>query len=260
MTGRSPRDRFLTIYGRMPVLEALRDPNVPVAKVFVAHQAQGESLSEILSEARRRSVQLERVKDEMITALARSSRHHQGVAADVAAPAMSSLEEFLERRRGRLHRTSVLLIDAVHNPANLGMIIRSATAAGLDAIIVPARGTAELGPLVIKASAGVAFRAPIVRCDDAAEAAAALSEARFELAGLDASVAEAEDLFTTELTDRAAYVVGNETSGLSAGVAALVTRWLRIPLAGGVESLNVASAATLLAYEVRRRLSLERKA
>ena len=154
MTARSPRDRFLTVYGRMPVLEALRDPSVPVSKVFVAHQAHGETIAEILTEARRRSVQLERVEDEMISALARSSRHHQGVAADVAAPDMCSLEEFLERRRGRLYRTSVLLIDSVHNPANVGMIIRSATAAGLDAIIVPSRGTAELGPLVIKASLG----------------------------------------------------------------------------------------------------------
>lgn len=255
MTSRSPRDRFLTVYGRMPVLEALRDDNVPIAKVFVAHNAHGESLSEILVEARRRSVDLERVKEEMITALARSSRHHQGVAADVAAPAMSSLEDFLQRRRGRLHRTSVLLADSIHNPSNLGMIIRSATAAGLDAIIVPSKGTAELGPLVIKASAGVAFRAPIVRCDDPTEAAVALTEARFQLVGLDATMADSEDLFTAPLAERAAYVLGNETTGLCEGVASLVTRWLRIPVGGGVESLNVACAATLLAYEVHRRVS-----
>ena len=73
-------------------------------------------------------------------------------------------------------------------------------------------------------------------------------------------MAEAEDLFAADLADRAAYVMGNETTGLSQGVADLVTQWLRIPLTGGVESLNVATAATLVAYEVRRRLNGERKA
>ena len=145
----SLRDRFLSVYGRMPVLEALLDQTVPVAKVFMAHNAEGESIAEILHEAQRRRINLERVKPEMVSAVAHTSRH-QGVAADVTAPAMSNLGSFLERRRGgRNHATAALLLDRVHNPSNVGMILRSATAAASVAgIIVPRRGTAELGPLV----------------------------------------------------------------------------------------------------------------
>lgn len=238
----------------MPVLEALASPDLAVSRVFVAETATGEAVGRIVSAAAARGVPVERVTVERVAALARNGRHHQGVAADVDAPNLCPLGTFLERRsHGRAHRSAVLVLDAVHNPANVGMVLRSATAAGLDGVVVPRRGTAELGPLVVKASAGVAFHAPVVRCETTVEAVDALLDARFEVVGLDAAVPGAADLFTAGLPERAAYVVGNEADGLSPAVRARVGRWLRVPLAGGVESLNVAAAATLLAFEVARR-------
>ena len=118
--------------------------------------------------------------------------------------------------------------------------------------MVPRRGTADLGPLVLKASAGVAFRAPLLRCETAAGAVEHLAAARFALVGLDPRLGAAS-LFDAALPERAAYVVGNEATGVSAPVAAQIDTWLRIPLSGGVESLNVATAATLVAFEVARR-------
>lgn len=268
VAGRSPRDRYLTIYGRMPVLEALRSagrerrPGEPsrstsggmrVAKVFVSQRAGGPAIEEILEAAEAAAVAVERVREEMVAAVSRNGRHHQGVAADLVAAGLEPLAGFLERRHGRAHATSLLLLDGVHNPANVGMIIRSATAAGLDGVVVPRRGTADLGPLVIKASAGVALHATLLRCDTSVEAAGHLADARFALVGLDAGRPGGGSLFGAELPDRAAYVVGNEADGLSPEVAERVDRWLRIPLQGGVESLNVSSAATLLAYEIGRR-------
>ena len=248
-----PADRYLVVYGRQPVRELLGSRDVTVAKVFVSERARGDAVDAIASAAARRGVTLERVREEMVTAVSRNGRHHQGVVADVVAPGLQTLGAFLERRsHGRGHRTSVLVLDGVHNPANVGMIIRSATAAALDGVVVPRRGTAELGPLVFKASAGVAFRAPLVRCDTSADAVTELAAARFTIVGLDAR-AEAGSLFDAELPERAAYVLGNEATGVSTPVAALVDRWLRIPLSSGVESLNVANAATLLAFEVARR-------
>jgi 23S rRNA (guanosine2251-2'-O)-methyltransferase len=268
---RSPRDRYLTIYGRMPVLEALRSAapasaappaaapssGVRVAKVFLSQRAGGAAVEEILAAADAADVVVERVREEMVAAVARNGRHHQGVAADLVAAGLEPLADFLERRHGRTHDTSLLMLDGVHNPANAGMIIRTAVAAGLDGVVVPRRGTAELGPLVIKASAGVALSAPLLRCATASEAAELLVEARFHLVGLDATRADADSLFAADLPGRAAYVLGNEAEGISPAVADLVERWVRIPLAGGVESLNVSSAATLVAFEVSRRRNRE---
>lgn len=250
MTAR--QDRHLTVFGRKPVLEALADPALTVTKVFVQHGQGGAPIEAILQAARAADVEVERVGEAFVTALTRAPSQHQGVAADVAAPQMTDLAGFLERHRGgRAYACAVLVVDGVSNPANLGMILRSAAGAGLDGIVVPRRGTADLGPLVIKASAGVAFAAPVVRCDTSTEAVQALVEARFEVVGLDATAAES--LFDAHLGERCAFVLGNETDGLSAEVAALVTRRVAIPLAAGVESLNVACAATLVAFEAARR-------
>ncbi|MEA3215387.1 MAG: rRNA (guanosine2251-2-O)-methyltransferase [Acidimicrobiia bacterium] len=242
------------------MLAALQTPHVRVAKVLISQRAQGAPVDAIVQAAQAEAVPVERVKDEMVTAVARNGRHHQGVVADVAAAGLELLGDFLERRaHGRGYRASVLLLDGVHNPANVGMVIRSALAAGLDGVVIPRRGTAELGPLVIKASAGTAFRAPLLRCATAAEGAALLLEGRFTLVGLAARPDEAESLFDAVLSERAAYVLGNEAEGISPAVGALIERWLGIPLGEAVESLNVAMAATLVAYEVRRERSGRRR-
>lgn len=239
----------MTVYGRKPVLEALTD-GLPVARVHLADGARGEIVSEILTAARTRGVQVNRVSERRVSSISRNGRQDQGVVADVAAPRMQALGAFLEQRTGRDYATSVLLLDGIHNPANLGMILRTATAAGLDGVVVPEDETASIGPLTIKASAGVAFRAPILRIDRAEYAAAQLVEARFEVVAVDA---DGEDLFESELSERVALVLGNESEGISSVVREICVRTVSLPLSNEVESLNVAAAAAVVAYDLMRR-------
>jgi 23S rRNA (guanosine2251-2'-O)-methyltransferase len=131
------------------------------------------------------------------------------------------------------------------------MIIRTATAAGLDGVVLPRVGSPDVGPLVVKASAGVALSATVLRTHTATDAAAALAAAGVTLVGLDA--AAATDLWSVGLPDRVGFVLGNETTGVSPAVAAQVEQWCAIPLTGGVDSLNVASAAAVVAFELARR-------
>jgi len=247
----SPRDRYLTVHGRKPVLEAL-EAGQPVARIHLAERLDADFTNRVLDLARAREVRVERTSDRRLTAIARSGQH-QGVVADVKAPRMVPLMAFLEQRTGRLHATTVLVLDHIHNPANLGMILRTATAAGIDGVVVPDVGTAAVGPVAIKASAGVAFHAPILRVDKVEYAVTQLDDARFEIVGLEAG---GDSLFDCELPERIAVVVGNETDGLSEEVRAACHRYVSVPLANGVESLNVAVAASVVAYEmVRRSLS-----
>ena len=247
----SPRDSFLTVMGRKPVIEALHDESLRFDKILLSDRARGPEIDTITGMAASRKVSLELVDEAKVTAVARSARHHQGVVADVIAPAMQTLNDFCEqRRRGKDWACSVLVLDHVHNPANVGMILRSATAAGIDGVIVPHKGTADIGPVAIKASAGVAFRAPILRCETIGEAVHILGEHRFDILGLDAG---GTALFDAELPERAAYVIGNESAGLSAAVQDACDANLSIPLENGVESLNAAVAAALVSYEVVRR-------
>jgi 23S rRNA (guanosine2251-2'-O)-methyltransferase len=247
---KSPKDTFITVYGRMPVLEVLQDRRLEVDKLIVADNARGESLDRILGLARRRGVPVKSAAPHRVKLLAGNGKQDQGILADVIAPRMRTLGEFTEaERRGR---SQVLVLDGVNNPQNVGMIIRTATAAGLAGVVLPRVGSPTIDPLVIKASAGVAFHASIIRCRTGAEAAEELGRAGFVIYGLSGeastSLYEADDL-----PGRLALVLGNESTGVAPETADWVDRWLSIPMAGGVESLNVASAAAVVCFDLVRR-------
>jgi 23S rRNA (guanosine2251-2'-O)-methyltransferase len=248
----SPRDRYLTVYGRRPVLAALLNPDLQVDRVHLADNAEGASAVEIEEAARAAGVDLVRASPNRVKLLAGNGRHDQGVVADVVAPGMRSLGDWLDDAP---ETADVLVLDNVRTPANVGMILRTATAAGLAGVVVPFSGVSDLGPLVIKASAGVAFTAPILRTRTAVEALTLLRQARFRVYGLTGGAGTS--LFDARFAGRAAFVLGNESDGLSEEARRHVQVALRIPMSGAVESLNVASAAAVLSFELlRRRLAV----
>jgi 23S rRNA (guanosine2251-2'-O)-methyltransferase len=243
----SPKHRFITVYGRNPVIEVLDDPTLVVDKVVLAEGVRGHGIGEILGLARDRGVPVQRASAERVKKLAGNGRQDQGVFADVVAPRMRPLSDALDDVAVR----RLLLLDGITTPANVGMILRTVTAAGVEGVVVPQRGVASIDPLVVKASAGVAFRAPILKVATAAEAAEALGAAGFHLVGLAADAPSS--LFEATWPEHVAFVLGSETAGVAADVAEHVRSWVSIPMAGGVESLNVAAAAAVVCFELVRR-------
>jgi 23S rRNA (guanosine2251-2'-O)-methyltransferase len=246
-TGSHPRDRFITIFGRKPVLEALRDEALTIEKLLVANNAKGDLIKEIIGAASQRKIKVLRRPPKEITRISRNGRQDQGVVVDVQAPSMSSLEDWLGsgRQSGQL-----FILDGVTTPGNVGMIIRSVTAAGATGIVVPRRGCPEIGPLVIKASAGVALRSTILRCETTVGAINFLRQAGWTIAGLRGH--DAESLYETTMPERVAWVLGNESVGISEDASARIEHWVEIPMAMSVESLNVATAAAVVAFEHAR--------
>jgi 23S rRNA (guanosine2251-2'-O)-methyltransferase len=253
MEERSPRERYLTVFGRIPVLEVLNDHSLVVEHVFIATDVAKPLAREIAALATTRGVAIQYVPRDRVTRISGSGKQHQGVAVDVVAPNRSSLGDWLDAF-STATSASCIVLDDVTTPANVGMVIRSATAAGIDGIVVPSRGVADLGPLVIKASAGVAFRAPLLRVRTSLEAVQLLMTAGFDVVVLDAK--GPEDLWDALFGSHIAFVLGGEHAGVSVDVSRLATRTVRIPMAENVESLNVAASAAIVCFEVARRRHL----
>lgn len=238
----------LTLFGRKPALEALLDPSLTIHCLHLADSNRPAGIiAQITAEAERRGAEI-RYHDRLaLSRISKNGRQDQGVALDVVCPQFTSLSTFLDRSSAPQR---VLALDGVTNPQNVGMIIRSAVAAGIDGILYPKRGIASMGPLVIKASAGNLFKAPIIRCETVAEALEKLRSHGYRIAALEAD--GKQSLFELNVEGSMVCVLGGETEGISPTVQALVDTRLSIPMAHGVESLNVAVTAALVAFHIKK--------
>ncbi len=238
-------DDLLTIYGRKPVLEALKDESLSAFRLHLAESNKpGGTLEQIETLAARRGIETHRHDRQALSRISRNRRQDQGVALDLHCPGHQTHEAFLAASGERPFR--LIALDRITNPQNLGMIIRSVAASPMDGLLLPRRGCAPLDPLVIKASAGALFRASLVRCETLADALPGFAQAGADIRRLSGEATESLSRFRPE--GAAVYVLGNETDGVSEGVARLCTGSLRIPMARGVESLNVAATASIIAF------------
>jgi len=237
--------RMLTIYGRNAVFEAMQDKRTKIHRIHLASSNKpAKILDQIIQMAQLRGIEVCYKDRAQLSRISKNSKQDQGIAADIKLENISTLESLINNRSNAASR--YLLLDGVQNPQNLGMIIRSSAAAGIDALIVPHKNTAALGPLTIKASAGAIFKCPIVRCDTAKEAAQALKNAQVTLITLKANAPK--KLGDAQHQKTHCYVLGNETDGVSKAVAQLADDSVSIPMQNNVESLNVAVTAALIAY------------
>jgi 23S rRNA (guanosine2251-2'-O)-methyltransferase len=238
-------DGLLTVYGRKPVLEALQDKATSIHRLHLADSNKpAEILDDIIALAKAKGAEIVYHNRTALSRISKNSSQDQGVAADLICRGFQTYDSFLKKSAGQ--KFSLLALDGVSNPQNLGMIIRSACAGNIDGILLPQQGTAQIDPLVIKASAGTVFRAPILRCKNLVEALKEFKTANTLICSLSSHAKSTLKEFTPEQS--CIYVLGNETEGVSKEVSQLCNESVRIPMNNGVESLNVAVTAALIAF------------
>ena len=236
------------IAGRNAVFEALSSKR-PVNKIFIKMGLQGGNLGKILATAQDAAIPVEYVQAEKLDRMAPGIRH-QGIVALASPIAFSSLETVLERAASRKEMPFLLLLDELQDPQNVGALIRSADAAGVHGVLLPRRRSCPLNMVVAKISAGAVNYVPVVQIGNIVQTLRNLKEQGFWVVGADM---DGESLyFETDLDRPLVLVVGAEGKGIGRLVKENCDMLVRIPMQGGVNSLNASAAGAILLYEVVR--------
>jgi 23S rRNA (guanosine2251-2'-O)-methyltransferase len=224
----------LIVYGRNPVLEAVRGPRQVKRLWATAPAARGEEWLAAL----RPEIVAEHDLEELC-----GSPDHQGVCAEAEPYRYADPRGLLEA-----DDAIVVALDEVQDPRNLGALCRVAECAGAAGLVIGERRAAQVTPVVCKASAGAVEHLPVARVRNLADYLAEAKEAGAWVYG--ASATDAVPYDQPDYRGRVVVVFGSEGRGLRPRVRAACDQLIALPMNGTIESLNVSSAASAVLYGI----------
>jgi 23S rRNA (guanosine2251-2'-O)-methyltransferase len=238
------------IAGLHPVREALRARRRPLYRLGVRAGEGRAALAELVALATAAEVVVEEVDSDELARRAGPGVAHQGVVLTAGPLPELTLEALAA---GSASPRTLVALDGVEDPQNLGAIARVAEASGAAGLLLTQRRAPPLGPAVARASAGAIEWLPVARVVNLARALRALKERGFWVFG--AFPDAPDDLFQLEPRVRRGdrvVVLGAEGRGIRSGIEQLIDHRVKIPMAGHVASLNVSAAAAVVLFELAR--------
>ncbi len=236
------------LYGLHSVEEALKAGRRRFDHVLVARERHDDRLAGVVAHCREAGVRVRQESRDHLTQIA-GTPSHQGVVAVVRPKDLLTIEDLFEPLHAGQPRL-VLALDGVEDPQNLGALLRVADGAGVDGIVLTDRRSAPLSPVAVKASAGASEHLRIARVVNLVRSLEELKERNLWIIGLDERGTSNYDQFN--FTGDCVLVLGREGAGLHDLVRRRCDHLLRIPMAGGVSSLNVSAAGAVVLYEAAR--------
>jgi 23S rRNA (guanosine2251-2'-O)-methyltransferase len=243
MIAKTTMSRLIGIHA---VSEALRAGR-PLDRVLVVRDSKNRRLQPIIDECRRLGVPLRFEPRAALDRMAQGGAH-QGIVAEAASKTYARLPDVIAALD---HPGLLVILDGVEDPHNLGAILRSAYAAGADAVVLPERRSAGLTETVAKAAAGALEYLPVVRVPNINQALESLKESNYWIYGLDER--GAQDYDRPDYSGNVALVLGGEGKGLHELTAKRCDFLVKIPVAGRIASLNVSVAAGIVLFEALRK-------
>jgi len=235
------------IYGMRPVIEAL-GAGKEAEKVFIQKGLRSETFTELMSLLKERSVPYQFVPVEKLNRITR--KNHQGVVAYISPVSFYRIEDILPGIYEQGRMPFVVITDRITDVRNFGAILRTAECAGVDAVVMPSRNTAQLNSSTVKSSAGAIYKIPLCRSDNLKTTLDFLRQSGLKIV---AATEKAEkSCFESDLTGPLALLLGSEGEGISGEYLKKADLEIKIPLLGEINSLNVSVAAGILMYEVVR--------
>ena len=243
------------LYGLHPVEEAIRSGLRPLDHVLVARDRHDERLERVIAQCKLANIRVSTESREQLTRMAKTDTH-QGVLAVVRERRLLGIEDLLAIRKPveedgtpAGHRF-FLALDGVEDPHNLGALLRTADATGVDGVLLPERRSAPLNATVAKTSAGASEHVRIAKVTNLVRSLEQMKQKNIWVLGLDER--GTPDYVDFDFRIDCVLVLGREGAGLHDLVKKTCDHLLRIPMAGAVSSLNVSVAGAVVMYEAMR--------
>ncbi|MCQ2959749.1 MAG: 23S rRNA (guanosine(2251)-2'-O)-methyltransferase RlmB [Bacteroidales bacterium] len=235
------------IYGCHAILEALQECK-PIDQILIKKQSDNEQIREIIFRARKQNVTIKSVPIEKLNKLTRKA--HQGIIAFMSPIEFQDIEQIVPSIFEKGGNPFFVILDQVCDVRNFGAITRTCECMGVDAIIVPQKGSAQIGADAIKTSAGALFKIPICKVRSLKGAVAFLQESGIQVVCV--SEKFSENCYDADLTQPIALVFGAEENGIESSIIEMANSSIKIPMQGEISSLNVSAATAMCVYEVCR--------
>ena len=238
----SMKQEKIYVYGKHALLEALRNSPQTLKKVFLASQDD----KELMGLLKKNNIPVGTLGEGGSAGDVKSDAKHQGIIG------LLSLEKLVlpyEKFIGSLHistDTSLVLMDELEDPQNVGAIIRSAAAMGVSGVLIPEHNQAQVSGAVVKVSAGMAFRIPLVQIGNINNVIRDLKERGFWIYGLDGNAKHSLNEEQFEMPT--VFVLGNESKGIREKTRDLCDIMMNIPMHPQCESMNVAASTAIALY------------
>ena len=232
------------LYGRNPVYEVLQAGRRHFFSLKLADGVQEKGrLLEIINLCKKRKIPIQKVHRQQLEKIA---KHNQGLALEASGYPYRALDEILGLAECKQEDPFILILDTIHDPQNLGTLLRTAEIVGIHGVLIPKRSTATITPAVVNASSG-ACEHLLINQVNLAQAIEILKNYGVWIIGLDGG--EDSQLPTQlKLSGPSAIVVGNEGQGMRSLVRKKCDLLMRLPMKGQIESLNAASAGSIALY------------
>jgi 23S rRNA (guanosine2251-2'-O)-methyltransferase len=235
------------IYGIHPVMEALKSGK-EIEKILIQKGLRGEGFQQLHTLMREMEILIQFVPLEKLDRMTR--QNHQGVVAMISEITYQKIEAILPFAYEQGKVPLVLVLDHITDVRNLGAIARTAECSGVDAILIPEKGSAQVNQDAIKTSAGALYKVPVCRYHSAKESFMFLKNSGLKI--IAATEKANSDYTDVDMIQPLVLILGSEESGISAELLGLADELIQIPIMGEIQSLNVSVAAGVILYEILR--------
>ena len=242
-------DKKIEIYGIRSIIEAI-ESSKDISRVYLLKSNSHKSslFKSLVSLLENNNIKYSFVPKEKFKKF--ENKNHQGAVAILSPIKLLSIEELISVTFNKISSKTYVLLDGITDARNFGAIIRTAVASNVDGIIIPQNNSAPVNSDVIKTSSGGVFKIPIARVNNIKDAILHLNSIEINIISL--SEKANKTIYDYNFKDSTAIIMGSEEKGISKGVLSLSNETLKIPIDSKIDSLNVSSAFSAVAFEIIR--------